>query len=95
MPEAKKAPVAAKAAPKKVTKVAAPKAKKEKAKVIPVSMTAKYVAGAYSPKAELNIASYAEVCKHLPGTYKELQDKLPEHGDFIGYLIRRGGLVEK
>lgn len=87
MPEAKKAPVAAKAT--------TPKAPKKKVAVVPVSMTATYVQGEYNPKAAQNVASYAEVCKALPGTYKELQAKLPEHTDFVGYLIRRGGLVEK
>jgi len=90
MPEAKKAPVAAKA----TTTTTTPKPKK-KLVVVPVSMTATYVQGAYNPKAAQNIASYAEVCKALPGTYKEVQAKLPEHTDFVGYLIRRGGLVEK
>ena len=91
MPEAKKAPVAAKAT---TPKDKAPKVKKKVA-VVPVSMTATYVQGEYNPKAAQNVASYAEVCKALPGTYKEIQAKLPEHTDFVGYLIRRGGLVEK
>lgn len=94
MPEAKKktpmADVAKKATAKKPT---TPKVKKEKIKV---DMTCQYVdGGAYNPKAEQNISSWNDVQACLPGTYKEIQEKIPQHTDFVGYLIRRGGLVAK
>ena len=87
MPEAKKVIVKA---PKEVKK-----GKVKKVVNIPVSMTDIYTQGGYSPKAAQNIASYAEVCKVLPATYKEIQAKLPKHADFVGYLIRRGGIIAK
>ena len=93
MPEAKKVTKNPKTPASKT--VAPDKKPKAKVVVIPVSLTATYVEGSYNPKAELNIASYAEVLGAVPGTYKEIQAKLPKHTDFVGYLIRRGGLVEK
>ncbi len=49
----------------------------------------------YNPKAEQNIASYAEVCKVLPAKYEEIVKQIPQHTDFVGYLIRRGGIAPK
>lgn len=49
--------------------------------------------GTYSPKAEKNLKSYEEVLAHLPATLTELRAALPEHKDFVGYLIRRKALV--
>lgn len=91
MPEAKKVPKA----PVVVKTPVADKPKKKKAAVVPVSLTATYVEGAYNPKAELNIASFNEVKAVLPGTYGAIQKAIPKHADFVGYLIRRGGLVQK
>ena len=84
MPEAKK----------KVAKTTKPEAKKEKAPLPKVNMDCQYVAGSYNPKAAHNIKSYDEVLACLPATYKEIQEVIPEHTDFVGYLIRRGGLTE-
>lgn len=49
--------------------------------------------GNYNPKAEANVISYTEVCKVLPGTYQEIIKVIPQHTDFVGYLIRRGGIA--
>ena len=84
MPEAKKV------AKKPVAEV------KEKSTVPKVNHDAQYIStGKYNPKAEHNIKSMAVVEKVLPATYAELVKALPEHTDFIGYLIRRGGLAPK
>ena len=91
MPEVKKVPKPPIAVVTKEKKEAKPK---EKVAAIPVDLTCKYEAtGKYGPKAAHNIQSYAEVCGVLPATYKEIQAAIPEHTDFVGYLIRRGGLA--
>jgi len=51
--------------------------------------------GSYNPKAEANISSYAAVCKVLPAKYEDIVKAIPQHTDFIGYLIRRGGIAAK
>lgn len=51
--------------------------------------------GAYNPKAEKNIKSYQEVLAVLPATMGEIKAAVPQHTDFAGYLIRRGGLAEQ
>jgi hypothetical protein len=59
-------------------------------------MACKYEStGRYNPKAKHNIKSYGEVEAVLPATYKEIQAAIPQHTDFVGYLIRRGGLAPK
>jgi len=50
--------------------------------------------GSYNPKAPKNIQTYGEIQEALPATVAELKEKVPQHTDFIGYLIRRGGLAE-
>jgi hypothetical protein len=95
MPEAKKSP--AKAGNPKVKKTdtpKTPKADKPKVAVPKVDMGAIYEStGAYNPKATHNIKSMAEVEAVLPATCKEIQEAIPKHTDFVGYLIRRGGLA--
>ena len=73
-----------KAEPK--TKVAVPKVDKS---VVYVST------GKYNPKAEHNVKSMGEVEAVLPATYDQIAVAIPHHIDFIGYLIRRGGLASK
>ena len=91
MPEVKKVP---KPPIAEVKKVAKETKEKEKVAAIPVDLTCQYEStGKYSPKAAHNIQSYGEVCDVLPATYKEIQAAIPEHTDFVGYLIRRGGLA--
>ena len=87
MPEVK-----AKKTDKKSTLPAKP-AKPRKA-MPKVDMEAKYDStGKYNPKAAHNVKSWKEVQAVLPATYKEIQAKIPEHTDFVGYLIRREGLA--
>ena len=76
---------------KKVAKEATPKVA-----AIPIDKEAVYTStGKYAPQAVHNIASYGDVCKKLPATYDELRKAIPEHTDFVGYLIRRGGIAPK
>ena len=88
MPQAKKAPKVT------VVKPQTKKADKPKVAAIKVDMTAKYVStGAYNPKAAVNVSSLEVVEGVLPATYKEIQAAIPKHMDFVGYLIRRGGIA--
>lgn len=83
-----KAKVATKAKPAPVK--AEPKARQM------IDKSAVYEAsGGYNPKAEANIASYAAVCKVLPAKYEDIIKQIPEHTDFVGYLVRRGGIEKK
>ncbi len=82
---------------KVVTKKEGKVTKKEETKVkvsLPkVDHTVKYEStGKYSPKAQHNIVSMAEVENALPATVAELALVIPKHTNFIGYLIRREGL---
>jgi hypothetical protein len=94
MPEAK---ASAKITPPKTKTKAKPVAVKEvksKAPVPKVDRTKKYDStGAYNPKAAHNVKSYDAVLSVLPATYDEMAKAIPEHTDFIGYLIRRGGIA--
>ena len=57
--------------------------------------TGKYEStGSYNPKAEKNIKSFEEVCAVLPATLEEITKAIPQHTDFVGYLIRRGAIAE-
>ena len=87
MPEVNKAPkVAITKAPVRV----------EKKVTVKVDMACSYVStGTYNPKAPQNIKSMGEVEAILPASYGEIQAKIPQHADFVGYLIRRGGLKPK
>jgi hypothetical protein len=90
MPEAKKK------VPMADIKAKAPVAKKAPKDRVKVDMSCSYEnTGTYKPKAEQNIKSWLEVQAVLPATYKEIQEKIPQHTDFVGYLIRRGGLAPK
>ena len=89
MPEVKKVAKVANAA-----KAEKPEVKAEKKERVKVDMECKYAStGKYNPKATHNIKSMQEVEAVLPATYKEIQAAIPQHTDFIGYLIRRGGLA--
>lgn len=49
--------------------------------------------GQYNPKAVKNVESYAAVCSVLPASLSTIEAKIPQHTDFVGYLIRRGGIA--
>lgn len=90
MPEAKKP--AQKAAPAKTSA----KAETKEVKVTRTSVDKNTVfvpSGTYNPKAAHNVASYEAVVAVTPGTYDDMAKAIPQHTDFIGYLVRRGGLV--
>ena len=94
MPEVKKAKPAMADITTKVFKTKEPKEAKVPKERMKVDMSCAYGAtGSYNPKAEQNIKSWNEVQAVLPATYKEIQEKIPQHTDFVGYLIRRGGLA--
>lgn len=88
MPAAKKAPIASvKKTTKKTVEVAPRGAKTPR-------NDGQYIAtGTYNPKAEKNQATYADIVAVLPATLKEIEEKIPQHTDFVGYLIRRGGIA--
>ena len=99
MPEVKnsKKSVASKAPLAVVKKDVEGKVEPKSAAPVPkVDKSAVYIStGKYNPKAEHNIKSMGEVEAVLPGTYAEIAKAIPHHIDFIGYLIRRGGLAPK
>ena len=87
MPEAKKAV-------NKESKAKSPKVENPKVALPKVDKTKVYeVTGQYNPKAAHNVASLAAVDKVCPALYDDIAKAIPEHIDFIGYLIRRGGLA--
>lgn len=52
-----------------------------------------YKTGKYNPKAKKNVDSWEAVIAILPATYREIVEALPQHTDFVGYLIRRKALT--
>ena len=85
MPQAKKAKVVAKTTtptPKKTRGAKTPRAEGKYAST-----------GQYNPKAVKNVESYAAVCSVLPASLSTIEAKIPQHTDFVGYLIRRGGIA--
>jgi len=52
------------------------------------------VTGTYNPKAPKNVQTYKEIQAVLPATLAEVKAAIPQHHDFVGYLIRRCGLAE-
>lgn len=96
MPEAQKAP-------KKDKKNKAPKADKPKVdkpkvargKGTPRGEGQYEATGTYNPKAAKNLESYNAVVAVLPATLPEIEKAIPEHTNFVGYLIRRGGIAEQ
>ena len=70
--------------------------KVERAPSVKVDKAAMYnITGIYNPKAAHNVISYDNIMAVVPCTYAELAlaMKGDSHEDFIGYLVRRGGLV--
>ena len=85
MPQEKKAKVAAKATTPTPKKTRGDKTPRE---------TGMYAStGQYNPKAVKNVESYAAVCSVLPASLSTIESKIPQHTDFVGYLIRRGGIA--
>ena len=92
MPEAKKAPKEVKETKK--TKVKSTPSK-PRGLGTPRTDGIYEATGSYNPKAKKNVSTYEEICAVLPATLADITKAIPQHEDFVGYLIRRSGIAPK